>query len=91
MKNCIVLILCLVLSSATFAQKKKIILTTSYGKIEMALYDKTPKHRDNMLKLVRQKFYDSILFHRIIPAFVIQAGDPNSKHAKPGAMLGEGT
>lgn len=90
MKKCIVLILCMVLGSVAFAQKKKIILTTSYGKIEIMLFDKTPKHRDNMLKLVRQKFYDSILFHRIIPAFVIQGGDPRSKHAKPGVMLGEG-
>lgn len=86
-----ILTLCaLVLSVQAFAQKNKIEITTEYGKIVMVLYDKTPLHRDNMLKLAKEKFFDSLLFHRVIPGFVIQGGDPTSKNAAAGAMLGEG-
>ena len=55
------------------------------------LYNKTPLHRDNFVKLVKQHFYDSLLFHRVIKDFMIQGGDPDSKNAKPGAHLGEGS
>ena len=54
------------------------------------LYNKTPKHRDNFIKLVNEHFYDSLLFHRVISNFMIQGGDPNSKNAQPGEMLGMG-
>jgi hypothetical protein len=47
-----------------------------------AFYDDTPMHRDNFIELINKKFYDGILFHRVIPGFMIQAGDPNSKNAK---------
>lgn len=77
-------------SSLSFAQRTKIAITTEMGKIVMELYDETPKHRDNMIKLAKEKFFDSTLFHRVIPNFVIQGGDPNSKNAAPGAMLGNG-
>jgi cyclophilin family peptidyl-prolyl cis-trans isomerase len=70
--------------------KDKVVITTEYGKIVMALYENTPKHRDNMFKLVKQKFFDSTLFHRVIPNFVIQGGDPDSKKAAPGQNLGDG-
>ena len=60
------------------------------GVIVIRLYDATPKHRDNFVKLVKQGFYDSLLFHRIIQGFMIQGGDPLSKNAKPGEMLGMG-
>ncbi|MCX8020871.1 MAG: peptidylprolyl isomerase [Chitinophagaceae bacterium] len=71
-------------------RKKDVLLKTSMGEIIIRLSDSTPLHRDNFLKLVKQKFYDSILFHRVIKDFMIQAGDPNSKRAKPGEPLGSG-
>lgn len=77
-------------STLTFAQRQKIAITTEYGKIVMELYDETPKHRDNIVKLTKEHFFDSTLFHRCIPNFVIQGGDPNSKTAAAGAMLGNG-
>jgi peptidyl-prolyl cis-trans isomerase B (cyclophilin B) len=80
----------LLLQTALFAQKTKIEITTEYGKILLLLYDNTPKHRDNMVKLAKEHFFDSLLFHRCIPEFVIQGGDPNSKHAAAGTNLGDG-
>lgn len=64
--------------------------TTNLGVLKVKLYDETPMHKDNFLELVEEKYYDSILFHRVIPNFMIQAGDPMSKKAKPGAFLGSG-
>ena len=66
-------------------------LTTDSGTIILMLYDKTPLHRDNFVKLVKEKFYDGLLFHRVVNDFMIQGGDPNSKNAKPGERLGEGS
>lgn len=63
---------------------------TSEGVIEMKLYDETPAHRDNFVKLVKAHKYDSLLFHRVIKDFMIQAGDPDSKKAPRGKLLGEG-
>jgi peptidyl-prolyl cis-trans isomerase B (cyclophilin B) len=54
------------------------------------LYDETPKHKENFIKLAKEKFYDSLLFHRVIEGFMIQGGDPESKNAKPGQSLGRG-
>lgn len=68
----------------------KVKITTPMGIIIVKLYDSTPKHRDNFVKLVQQKFYDSLLFHRVISGFMIQGGDPLSKNAAPGSMLGMG-
>lgn len=70
--------------------KKDVELVTSQGTMVIRLSDSTPLHRDNFLKLVKQKYYDSILFHRVIKNFMIQAGDPNSKQAQPGQQLGGG-
>jgi cyclophilin family peptidyl-prolyl cis-trans isomerase len=65
-------------------------ITTDYGKMVVKLYDSTPLHRDNFIKLVKQKFYDSLLFHRVIQGFMIQGGDPQSKNADSTALLGNG-
>lgn len=72
------------------SQRFRAIMATDSGKITIELFDGTPKHRDNFIKLARKHFYDGVLFHRVIPGFMIQGGDPDSKNAKPGAMLGEG-
>ena len=66
-------------------------MTTSQGKITIRLYDETPLHRDNFLKLVKNHTYDGLLFHRVIKNFMVQAGDPKSRDAKPGQPLGDGT
>lgn len=71
-------------------RKKDVLLQTSMGDITIRLSDSTPLHRDNFLKLVKMHYYDGILFHRVIKDFMVQAGDPNSKTAKPGEMLGNG-
>lgn len=65
-------------------------LTTAYGTMELQLYASTPKHRDNFVKLVKEGFYDSLLFHRVINNFMIQGGDPDSKGAAPNVLLGNG-
>lgn len=63
---------------------------TELGTMILALYNETPQHRDNFLKLVREQAYDSLLFHRIIPGFMAQGGDPTSKRAPAGTALGQG-
>lgn len=65
-------------------------IETDYGTMVIKLYNETPLHRDNFLKLVGKGFYDGLLFHRVINHFMIQGGDPDSKDAKPGQPLGEG-
>jgi peptidyl-prolyl cis-trans isomerase B (cyclophilin B) len=73
------------------AQKeKKVIVETNYGSFEIKLYNETPKHRDNFLKLVEEGFYNELLFHRVINDFMVQGGDPDSKDAKKGEQLGMG-
>jgi len=71
-------------------RKKDVLLKTSMGDIVIRLSDSTPLHRDNFLKLVKTRYYDSLLFHRVIKNFMIQGGDPNSKKAAPGQPLGNG-
>jgi len=71
------------------AQKYKAQIVTNYGTIVLELYDGTPMHRDNFIKLCNQHYYDSLLFHRVINHFVIQAGDPFSKYANDSVLLGD--
>lgn len=68
----------------------KVLFKTTFGDITVALYDDTPQHKANFIKLVNDKFYDGVLFHRIIKGFMIQGGDSNSKTAKAGQRLGDG-
>lgn len=68
----------------------RIKISTGFGEIIVKLSDSTPLHRDNFVKLVKKGFYDSLLFHRIIPNFMIQGGDPSSKYSPAGEMLGNG-
>ncbi|MGN1264695.1 MAG: peptidylprolyl isomerase [Muribaculaceae bacterium] len=68
----------------------KVEIKTSLGDIEVALYNETPQHRDNFIKLVKEGYYDGVLFHRVINEFMIQTGDGDSKNAKPGERLGNG-
>lgn len=71
-------------------QTTKVKMNTSMGNITLVLYDETPLHKANFIKLVKEKYYDGLLFHRVIDSFVIQGGDPNSKLANDTALLGEG-
>ena len=86
----------LLLTTVAFAGKPKnqyVRIKTSYGDCIIRLYNETPQHRDNFIKLVKQGLYNGTLFHRVIQNFMIQGGDPDSKDttkAKPGAELGNG-
>lgn len=89
MKKLLLTLISTLLITSAFAQKK-VYIVTEYGKITMELFGNTPKHTENFMKLVKDKFYDSTLFHRVIPDFMIQGGDPDSKNAAAGAALGGG-
>lgn len=65
-------------------------IETPMGTMVAEIYDSTPLHQDNFVKMIEQGYYDSLLFHRVIQNFMIQGGDPNSRDAKPGQMLGSG-
>ena len=91
MRQALFLLLLLVTTSSAMAQERaEVLLETTEGNIRIALYNETPLHRDNFLKLVKMHVYDSLLFHRVIKDFMIQGGDLNSKYAKPGQPLGTG-
>jgi cyclophilin family peptidyl-prolyl cis-trans isomerase len=70
--------------------KETILISTIHGNIKIRLFNETPLHRDNFLKLVKEHFYDSLLFHRVIEEFMIQGGDPDSKLADGFKVLGDG-
>lgn len=70
--------------------RKTIEMVTDYGTMVIELYNETPKHRDNFIKLANEGVFDSLLFHRVINGFMIQGGDTNSKYAKPSDTLGNG-
>jgi len=87
-------VVCIVLTAAIKPPAEKkievVVLTTEFGDMTIRLYDETPLHKENFLKLVNDGFYDGVLFHRVIENFMVQGGDPNSKNAGPGQQLGQG-
>lgn len=90
-----ILLIALLVPTVLLAQNRKkrdyiVTLTTDFGPVHLVLYDQTAKHKENFIKLVSQKFYDSLLFHRVIPLFMIQGGDPKSRKAENGEPLGNG-
>ena len=76
--------------STDMEKRTQVKIETTMGNIVVELYNETPKHRDNFIKLAKEGMYDSTLFHRVIKAFMIQAGDPDSKNANDTAQLGGG-
>ena len=72
------------------AEQIKVLMVTNFGVIRIKLYNETPKHRDNFVKLIKAHYYDSLLFHRVIQNFIIQGGDPDSKRAAADSILGNG-
>lgn len=89
-----ILILMTIFNINSLAQKNKkqtkVLISTTYGDIKLVLYNETPLHRDNFLKLVKEGYYDNTLFHRVMENFMIQGGDPDSKNAEPKIQLGNG-
>ncbi len=92
-----IILICLFFVSCTAQQKlrkadlrKDVLMETNYGTMRIRLSNETPLHRNNFLKLVKGKYYDGILFHRVIHNFMIQAGDPDSRKVAAGKPLGEG-
>jgi peptidyl-prolyl cis-trans isomerase B (cyclophilin B) len=71
-------------------RKRDVLMETTLGSLVIRLSDRTPLHRDNFIRLVKKHYYDSVLFHRVISGFMIQAGDPNSRRALPHQPLGNG-
>ena len=87
---CLLAFVLMVCSAKGQTSTSEVLLETTAGNIRIALFDETPQHRDNFLKLVQEHVYDSLLFHRVIKDFMIQSGDLHSKHAQPGQRLGFG-
>ncbi len=94
------LVICAIWSCSSGSESKEDVLEgndflvtikTDLGEMKAILYDETPKHKENFLKLAREGFYDSLLFHRVMKGFMIQGGDPDSKNAEPGQRLGSGS
>jgi len=79
------------LGHAQSSNETKLQIETEFGTIKIKLYNETPLHRDNFIKLTKDSFYTDLLFHRVIQGFMIQGGDPNSKNAEPGKQLGSGS
>lgn len=85
---CLLLVVAFAMSCSP--KQEMILIETDYGNMKIKLYDTTPIHRDNIKKLAKEGYYDGTLFHRVIPGFMIQGGDPDSKGSDPNARLGSG-
>ena len=92
MKKLLFAIAMALMLTACFSKHKETLvkLSTPYGDIVVKLYDSTTKHKANFIKLADAGFYNGTLFHRVIKQFMIQGGDPTSRHALPGVLLGDG-
>ena len=90
-KISIILSVCLAIATGCAQNNDHVVtIKTKYGDMVAILFDETPKHKQNFIKLAEQHFFDSTLFHRVIQGFMIQGGDPDSKNALPGTPLGRG-
>lgn len=90
-KISIILSVCLIIVTSCAQNNDHLVtIKTSYGDMVAILYDETPKHKENFIKLAEEHFFDSTLFHRVIEGFMIQGGDPDSKKAQPGTPVGRG-
>ena len=90
MKKISIIVALALVSAMAFAQSTKVLIETTKGNMTVMLYDDTPLHRDNFVKLAESGFYNDLLFHRVINNFMIQGGDPMSKNAAPNVRLGNG-
>lgn len=91
MKPILIAAFALTFSLLAYSQDRvKVKISTKYGDMVAELYDETPIHRDNFIKLVKEGFYDGTLFHRVIPGFMIQGGDPFSKDDTTNTRIGNG-
>ena len=90
MKKILIIVALALVSAMAFSQSTKVLIETTKGNMTVMLYDDTPLHRDNFVKLAESGFYEGLLFHRVIKDFMIQGGDPMSKNAAPNVRLGNG-
>ena len=91
MKNILFACILASLMLACSSPKETLVsISTPYGEIVVKLYDSTVQHKENFIKLASRGYFDGLLFHRVIEKFMIQGGDPTSRNAKPGVLLGDG-